>query len=231
MLLTLVLLPTLCGSVVLLLNGIALVYGTNYIPCSALVNFFILWLLISLPLCILGTLCGRHYKNFGNSASELPYRVNPIPRPIPSKKFTSIIPVVGLLSFGTIFIELSYIFASLWHYKFYHTYGFLLAAYVMLVVTVAMATTIVVYICLTEENYLWQWISLASGGSTGIYVFLYGIYYFINNTGQTGCLQIIYYFAYVILISLNLGIICGTISHFAASRFVRKIFYHLKVNG
>jgi len=234
MLLTAVLLPTICGGIVLYLNAIALTYGTvNYIPFFALVKLFLLWIFISLPLCILGTLLGRNAKKGGSS--EFPCRVNAIPRPIPDEvpsygKPMNLIPFAGLLSFGSIFIELYYVLTSLWNYKIYHVYEFLLGVYAILIIVVSMTTIIVVYFCLNSENYLWQWIGLASGGSTAGYVFLYGVYFFMFKTGMTGFLQTSYYFCYMTLISLNLGILCGTIGHFAASKFVRTIFKNVKVD-
>ena len=96
----------------------------------------------------------------------------------------NIIPFAGLLSFGSIFIELYYVLTSLWNYKVYHVYGFLLAVYIILAMVVSMTTIIVVYFCLNAENYLWQWTALASGGSTAGYVFLYGIYYFIQDSND-----------------------------------------------
>jgi len=236
MLLTALLLPTVCGGIILFLNGIALSYGTvNYIPFFALVKLFLLWIFISLPLCIVGTLVGRHSKKGGNTSSEFPCRVNAIPRPIPEDvasygKPMNLIPFAGLLSFGSIFIELYYVLTSLWNYKIYHVYEFLLGVYVILIIVVSMTTIIVVYFCLNAENYLWQWISLASGGSTAGYVFLYGVYFFMFKTEMSGFLQTTYYFSYMSLISLNLGILCGTIGHFAASKFVRTIFQNVKVD-
>ena len=35
----------------------------------------------------------------------------------------------GLLPFGSIFIEMYFIFTSFWHYKYYYMYGFMLLVY------------------------------------------------------------------------------------------------------
>lgn len=238
MMLTAVLLPTVCGSSVLFLNGIALSYGTvNYIPFFALVKLFLLWIFISAPLCIVGTLVGRHGKTDSGRqmGGDFPCRVNAIPRPIPESvpwygKPTNLIPFAGLLSFGSIFIELYYVLTSLWNYKIYHVYGFLLGVNAIMIIVVSMTTIIVVYFCLNAENYLWQWIALGSGGSTACYVFLYGVYFYMFKTDMHGFLQTVYYFTYMSLISMNLGTLCGTIGHAAASKFVRTIFQNVKVD-
>jgi len=238
MMLTAILLPTMIGISVIFLNAIALSYGTiNYIPFFALVKLFLLYIFISAPLCIVGTLVGRHGKADSGRAvnNNFPCRVNAIPRPIPESvpwygKPTNLIPFAGLLSFGSIFIELYYVLTSLWNYKIYHVYGFLLGVNAIMIVVVSMTTIIVVYFCLNAENYLWQWIAIGSGGSVGGYVFLYGVYFFMFKTDMHGFLQTVYYFSYMSLIALSLGTVCGTIAHASASKFVRTIFKNVKVD-
>lgn len=232
--LTVLLLPTLAVVISSFLNTVSLSYGTiNSIPFLAIVKLFFLWVFVSVPLCILGTLLGRHANK--GTTNTFPCRVNAIPRPIPEDvpwygKPSGLIPLAGLLSFGSIFIELYYVLTSLWNYKFYHVYGFLLGVYAILTIVVGMTSIIVVYFCLNAENYLWQWTAFGSGASTAGYVFLYGIYYFIFKTQMNGLLQISYYFGYMALIALNMGLLCGTLGHAAASRFVRAIFQNVKVD-
>jgi len=244
MFLTVVLFPTLVVAILSILNTIALVYGTiNYIPFFVIVKVFFVWVFVSVPLCVIGTLAGRHAKMGGTKkaahsildTAEFPCRVNAIARPIPDNvpwygKPLNLIPFAGLLSFGSIFIELYYVLTSLWNYKYYHVYGFLFGVYAILSIVVSMTTIIVIYFCLNSENYNWQWISIASGASTAGYVFLYGIYYFHFKTAMTGFLQTMFYFGYMSLIALSLGSLCGTIGHFSASRFVRTIFQNVKVD-
>lgn len=232
--LTVILLPTVTVAIYTVLNTISLVYGTiNSIPFSVIFKLFLLWVFVSIPLCVVGTLLGRH-TNTG-AVTSFPCRVNAIPRPIPDDvpwygKPSGLIPLAGLLSFGSIFIELYYVLTSLWNYKFYHVYGFLLGVYSILTIVVGMTSIIVVYFCLNAENYLWQWTAFASGASTSGYVFLYGIYYFLFKTQMNGFLQTSFYFGYMALIAINLGLLCGTLGHFSASRFVRAIFQNVKVD-
>lgn len=234
MALTVLLLPTITVAIFAFLNAASLAYGTiNSIPFLVIVKLFFLWTLVSIPLCIVGTLLGRHAHK--GTANAFPCRVNAIPRPIPDDvpwygKPSGLIPLAGLLSFGSIFIELYYILTSLWNYKFYHVYGFLLGVYGILTIVVGMTSIIVVYFCLNAENYLWQWTAFGSGASTAGYVFLYGIYYFIFKTQMHGLLQMSFYFGYMALIALNLGLLCGTMGHWAASRFVKAIFQNVKVD-
>merc|ERR1712085_141856 len=216
------------------LNFVSLMYGTiNSIPFSVILKLFFLYLFVSVPLCVVGTLLGRHSSK--GTATSFPCRVNAIPRPVPEDVPwygvpANLIPFAGLLSFGSIFIELYYILTSLWNYKFYHVYGFLLGVYAILCLVVCMTTIIVVYFCLNSENYLWQWTAFYSGGSTALYVFLYSVYYFVFKTSQHGLVQTAFYFGYMSLISLALGTLCGTLWHWSANLFVRKIFQNVKVD-
>jgi transmembrane 9 superfamily protein 3 len=234
--LTVLLLPTVTILISSFLNTISLMYGTiNSIPFMVMLKLFFLWVFVSIPLGVAGTLLGRHANKSTATATAFPCRVNAIPRPIPEDvpwygKPSGLIPLAGLLSFGSIFIELYYVLTSLWNYKFYHVYGFLLGVYAILTIVVGMTSIIVVYFCLNAENYLWQWTAFGSGASTAGYVFLYGIYYFLFKTQMHGFLQTCFYFGYMALIALNLGLLCGTLGHAAASRFVRAIFQNVKVD-
>lgn len=240
--LTVIMLPTVTVCILSVMNAVSLTYGTiNTIPFSVIVKLFLIWVCVSVPLTVIGTMLGRHAgmgaagRSKTTPLDHFPCRVNAIPRPIPDDvpwygKPSGLIPLAGLLSFGSIFIELYYVLTSLWNYKFYHVYGFLLGVYAILTIVVSMTSIIVVYFSLNAENYLWQWTAFGSGASTAAYVFLYGIYYFLFKTQMHGLLQTVYYFGYMALISLNLGILCGTIGHGAASRFVRAIFENVKVD-
>lgn len=232
--LTVVLLPSVTCLIFVVLNSVSLAYGTiNSIPFMVILKLFFLYVFVSVPLCVAGTLLGRHSS--AGTATSFPCRVNAIPRPIPYDvpwygKPSGLIPLAGLLSFGSIFIELYYVLTSLWNYKFYHVYGFLFGVYAILVIVVGMTSIIVVYFCLNAENYLWQWTAFGSGASTSVYVFLYGVYYYIFKLQMHGTLQFCFYFGYMALISVNLGLLCGTLGHAAADRFVRAIFQNVKVD-
>jgi transmembrane 9 superfamily protein 3 len=229
--LTVLLLPTIFVAIFSILNFVALIYGTiNYIPFLVVVKLFLLWIFTSIPLHIIGTLAGRR-----NSSGGFPCRINTIPRPIPDDvqwhgKPKNLIPFAGLLCIGSIFIELYYIMTSLWNYKFYHVYGFLLAVYIVLVIVVSLTTIIVVYFILNSENYHWQWTAFGSGSSISMYMLLYSLYYYCFKTEMTGFFQTIFYFGYMMLISLTIGVMCGTMAHFAASQFVLSIFRNVKLD-
>nr|CAB3491110.1 unnamed protein product [Digitaria exilis] len=125
------------------LNTIAIFYRSlAAIPFGTMVVIFVLWAFISFPLVLLGTVVGRNWSGAPNN----PCRVKTIPRPIPEKKWyltPSVISLMGgLLPFGSIFIEMYFVFTSFWNYKVYYVYGFMLLVFVILII-VTICVTIV----------------------------------------------------------------------------------------
>lgn len=198
MIATFALFPLLVCSILFGLNILSVYYDTlSVIPFGVIVKMIAIWLFVALPFSITGTIFGRNWIG----KNEIPCRVNSIPRPIPLPQWYAdpsfLIPVTGILPFGSIFIEMYYVFSAFWSYKFYYVYGFMLLVYVILA-TVTICTTIVAtYFVLNSENHHWQWVSYASAGSTSAYVFLYSIFYFLYKTQMTGLLQVSYYFGYM----------------------------------
>lgn len=238
LLFTVLLLPLTVVSIFSFLNMVSVYYDTiNTIPFMAIIKLFFLWIFVSVPLGVLGTLLGRHAnlsKGLTTKANSFPCRVNTIPRPIPDSPWYGqplyLVPLCGILPFGSIFIELYYVLTSLWNYKFYHVYGFMLGMYAILIIVVGMTSIISTYFCLNAENYHWQWNAFFSGASMSLYVFLYGVYYFVVKTQMHGFLQTSFYFGYMTLIALNLGVLCGTLGHWSSTKFVRTIFGNVKVD-
>lgn len=232
MVLTAVLLPAILFFTLFSLNLVALYYNTvNTIPAALMVSLFLLWAFVSLPLVIFGTLAGRRY----GGTMRTPCRVNAIPRPLPVKQsfFTQswvLILSGGILPFGSIFIEMYYIFTSFWNYKFYYVYGFMLLVYLILIAVTCCVSVMSTYLQLNAEDWRWPWTSFLSGFSTGFYVFMYSVYYFLFKTRMSGLLQTAFYFGYIGLFSVILGILTGTVSFLAARSFVFKIFASVKVD-
>nr|GEU77332.1 transmembrane 9 superfamily member 1 [Tanacetum cinerariifolium] len=135
MILTASLFPFLCFGIGFVLNTIAIFYGSlAAIPFGTMVVVFVIWAFISFPLALLGTVVGRNWSGAPNN----PCRVKTIPRPIPEKKWyltPSVVSIMGgLLPFGSIFIEMYFVFTSFWNYKVYYVYGFMLLVFLILII-------------------------------------------------------------------------------------------------
>lgn len=80
MLLSVILVPSVLFPVVFFINLLASYYNTvTTIPFMAMLKIALIWLFVSFPLGVAGSMFGRHW---GGKAS-FPCRVNSIPRPIP----------------------------------------------------------------------------------------------------------------------------------------------------
>ncbi|KAK9758162.1 hypothetical protein RND81_01G211600 [Saponaria officinalis] len=227
--LTASLFPFLCFGIGFMLNTIAIFYGSlAAIPFGTMVVVFIIWAFISFPLALLGTVVGRNW----NGAPNNPCRVKTIPRPIPEKKWyltpTVISLMGGLLPFGSIFIEMYFVFTSFWNYKVYYVYGFMLLVFLILIIVTVCVTIVGTYFLLNAENYHWQWTSFFSAASTAIYVYLYSIYYYHVKTKMSGFFQTSFYFGYTMMFCLGLGILCGAVGHLGSNLFVRRIYKNIK---
>jgi len=229
MLTTVLLLPCAASAVVLSLNCVAWYYDTsNHMHLGALLKIFAIWLFVSFPLVIGGTLFGRHW----GGKHDFPCRVNMIPRPIPAGPWYThpaiVIPLTGVLPFGSIFIEMYFIFTSFWNYKFYYVYEFMMLVFLILLIVSICTTIVATYFILNAENYHWQWISFLASGSTAGYVFLYSVYYYFFKTKMSGFLQSCFYFGYMGLFSLGFFVLCGTVGLAGSNAFVKRIYRNIK---
>jgi transmembrane 9 superfamily protein 3 len=134
----------------------------------------------------------------------------------------------GALPFGAIFVELFFVFNSLFLYRFYYLYGFMLLVFVILVLVTVCVTIVSTYFLLNAEEYRWQWFSFLSAASTALYVYLYSVYFFLVKTQMAGFLQTSYYFGTVGVLVQVVALLCGSVGYFGASTFVHAIYRRIK---
>jgi transmembrane 9 superfamily protein 3 len=221
--------PAFCFATALLLNFVGLLYGSlATVPFISVLSVLLMWALVALPLTVIGTILGRNWSGTPNN----PCRINAIPRLIPDKRWFARPPILialgGVLPFGSIFIEMYFVFTSFWNYKFYYVYGFMLLVFLILTVVTICVTIVVTYFLLNNEDYRWMWTSFAASSSTAGYVLLYSIYYFFMKTKMSGFFQTLFYFSYMLVFCLALGIMCGAIGFLGSSVFVRRIYRNIK---
>lgn len=228
MLLTATLFPVLCASISFVLNGIAVLYNSMAaMSFGTMLLILAIWLFVSFPLVVAGTIVGRRFTK----ENDHPCRVigtRPIPNnPFLAKPWTLAL-LAGLLPYGSIFIEMYFIFTSFWNYKFYYVYGFMFLVYCILVIVSICVSIVTTYFLLNHEDYRWHWTAFFSSGSTAIYVFLYSVYYFVVKTHMSGVLQTCFYFGYMAIFCLALFFLCGTIGYLGSSMFVYRIYQNIK---
>eukprot|EP00727_Mastigamoeba_balamuthi_P010836 m51a1_g6375 Transmembrane 9 superfamily member 3 (579) ;mRNA; f:137850-140246 len=225
-LLTAAVFPALTGSAVFVLNSVAAAFDSMAtIHFGSQVEVVSVWAFVVVPLTFVGTLAGRHFSATSASKSK---NVSQYPQPVPEHQWyegrTACIVLGGLLPFGAVFIEMFFVFAGLWHYKYYYVYGFLLLVYLVLLVVTACVNVIATYYLLNTEDYRWQWTAFWSGASTGAYSMLYALYYYNSRTMMSGALQSTFFFCTTGLMSLVLGLVCGAVGFVGAESFVRRIY-------
>lgn len=150
------LLPSIVCGTAFLINFIAIYYhASRAIPFGTMLMVAAICLFIILPLTLVGTIVGRNTRGFSN----LPCRVSQVPRPIPEKKWymepSVIIFLGGILPFGSISIEMYFIFTSFWTFKIYYVYGFMLLVFLIAIAVTVCVTIVCTYILLNAEDYRW----------------------------------------------------------------------------
>ncbi|KAL8202247.1 UNVERIFIED_CONTAM: Transmembrane 9 superfamily member 3 [Gekko kuhli] len=225
------LIPAMVCGTAFFINFIAIYYhASRAIPFGTMVAVCCICFFVILPLNLVGTILGRNLSGQPN----FPCRVNAVPRPIPEKKWfmepAVIVCLGGILPFGSIFIEMYFIFTSFWAYKIYYVYGFMMLVLVILCIVTVCVTIVCTYFLLNAEDYRWQWTSFLSAASTAIYVYMYSFYYYFFKTKMYGLFQTSFYFGYMAVFSTALGIMCGAIGYMGTSAFVRKIYTNVKID-
>lgn len=200
--------------------------SSTAIPFTSLVAILLLWLCIQVPLVYAGSYYG--FEKVG--AWEHPAKSTSIPRQIPVqewyiKPMQSVL-LAGLIPFAVIFIELLFVFQSMWQDKsgFYYMFGFLAVVSVILVITIAEVTVVTIYIQLCSENHQWWWQSFFVGGGSAVWVFVYCVYYYLFKLHISGFVSSMLFFAYSFMACCVYGLLTGTIGFLSAYAFVRRIY-------
>ncbi|CAL2042117.1 unnamed protein product [Caenorhabditis brenneri] len=205
-------------------------HASRAIPFTIMLAVSAICLFVILPLTLVGTVIGRNMAG----TADYPCRVNAVPRPIPDKKWFVqpwlITLAGGVLPFGSIFIEMYFIFTSFWAYKIYYVYGFMLLVTIILSIVTVCVTIVFSYFLLNAEDYRWRWTSFACGASTAFYVYMYSMYYFFFKTKMYGLFQTVFYFGYMGIFAAALGLMTGTIGYVGTAKFVRKIYQTVKID-
>lgn len=200
--------------------------SSTAIPFGTLIALLALWLLIQVPLVYVGSWYG--YIRVGTY--NHPVKPNSIPRQIPAQSWYNrgfqVALFSGLVPFAIIFIELMFVFQSLWQDKsgYYYLFGFLAIISVILVIAIIETTIIATYAQLCAENYRWWWQSFFVGGSSALWIFAYSTWYFFARLHVQGFVSGLLFFAYSGLACALYGLLTGTIGFLSAYAFVRRIY-------
>jgi len=228
---TAILFPAPLLIVFMVLNSIAIVYdSTAALPFGTIMIVFVVYVAATLPLTVLGAMIGKKHAG----VFESPCRTTKVQREIPTASplhrplFQFI--VAGFLPFSAIYIELHYLFASIWGHKVYTLFGLLILAFVLLVIVTSFITVGLIYFRLADEDHRWWWRSFQYGGAVGLFVYAYSIFYFFFRSSMSGPLQTSFFFGYMFIASYAFSLALGTVGFFSSLKFVRVIYAAIKLD-
>lgn len=224
---TALLFPGLAFAMVFVLNLFVWAQASSTaIPFGTLLALLVLWLCVQVPLVY----AGSYYGYVRARVWEHPTKTAAVARQIPvqpwyAKTLPSVL-LAGLIPFVVMFIELLYVFQSLWQDKsgYYYVFGFLAVVSVILIVTIAEVTVVTVYMQLCAENYNWWWQSFMVGGGSALWVFAYCVYYYMFKLHISGFVSSMLFFAYSFMACGVYGLLSGTVGFLSAYAFVRRIY-------
>ncbi|KAK9370185.1 hypothetical protein V1509DRAFT_637789 [Lipomyces kononenkoae] len=205
--------------------------SSSAIPFGTLVVLVAMWLLILVPLVVIGGWLG-----FKRPAIEPPTRIKQIARQIPptpwymNLKFAMFIG--GLIPFAAILIELLFILKSVWQDKtgYYYMYGFLGLTFCILIVMVVEISIVTTYFQLCAEDYNWWWRSFLVGTGSAFWIFCYSIWYYFTKLNLSGFVSGLLFFSYSLIGCVVYGLCTGTVSFLAAYEFVHRIYLAVKTD-
>jgi len=213
------------------LNTIAWAHGsTAALPFGTVMVLLTIYLLVAFPLTVIGGIAGRNTATPFDAPCKTKTEKRAIP-PVPWYRHWAISVVLsGFLPFSAIYIELHYIFSSMWGHKIYTLFGILGLALLMLIVVSAFITVAFTYFQLVIEDYRWWWQSFAAGGSTGLFVFLYEFYFYFHRSDMHGFMQTSFFFGYMTFMAYAFALALGALGFYASAFFVRYIYASIRID-
>ena len=199
---------------------------------STVLIAFLLWVCVSTPLVFVGS-----YFGYKQGTIEVPTKTNHMARFIPDSSNTNWfvkLPhsalLAGVLPFGSVCIELSFIMGALWMNQIYYIMGFIMVVCIILTISCSTVSMVFCYFQLCNEDHKWWWKSFYNCASIGFFLFLYSIWYLTAKLDIVGLWPFIVYIVYMGIISFACALYCGGVGVLSSFWFVRKIYGAVKVD-
>ncbi|KAF6261065.1 hypothetical protein COO60DRAFT_1700018 [Scenedesmus sp. NREL 46B-D3] len=212
-----------CGPLLAVFSG-----STQALPFGTICIIIVIWALVTFPLTVLGGIAGKNSKD----EFVAPCRTTKFPRGVPALPWYRGAPaqalMAGFLPFSAIYIELYYIFASIWGHKLYTIYSILFIVFIILVIVTAFITVALTYFQLAVEDHRWWWRSFLCGGSTAFFILGYCFFYYHYRSEMHGLMQTSFFFGYNAIVCFAFFLMLGSIGWRASLLFVRSIYKAIK---
>lgn len=188
-------------------------------------------LFVHFPFVVVGAAVGRNIT----TEFQPPCRTSKVPREVPAVTSWYRHPVAqlfmaGFLPFSAIYIELHYIFASIWGHQIYTLFGILFLAFIMLVTVTSFVTLALLYFQLAREDHRWWWTVFFNGGSIGLFIFGYSFFFYFHRSNMNGLLQLSFYFGYTAIAAYAFFMMLGFVGFSSAFAFVDYIYSVVKTD-
>jgi hypothetical protein len=224
--------PVPLAAVFSFVNSVAWNSGsTAALPATTIMLMLGIVAFVHFPLVVVGAIVGR------NMTEEYrpPCRTNKVAREVPEVSvwyrhpFAQLF-MAGFLPFSAIYIELHYIFASIWGHKIYTLFGILYIAFIMLTTVASFITVALLYFQLAREDHRWWWRVFCNGGATGLFIFGYSFFYYFHRSHMDGLLQLSFYFGYTGIVSYAFFMMLGFVGFFSSFIFIDYIYGNVKTD-
>lgn len=230
---TAVLVPSIIFFLFIIINSIlSFAQAATALSMWIVLNLLFLWLFVTIPLIVLGSLLGYHHHHQLNNI-EVVAETNAVPRIIPREQqswytqFPWSAILVGAMQFSVISSESFLLMHAIWLDQYYYQVHFVLMTFLMLSATTCLGSIMACYAHLRAEDYQWWWKSFVHGAMGGASVFLYGLWYASTSldllSPQQG-VSVLLYVLYMFIMSGILALICGSIGFASCFVFVRTIY-------
>lgn len=229
MILTPILVPGSLFGIFILLNFFLIyVNSSGAIPIGTMIAVIVIWFLFSIPLSVFGSISSTKREMIST-----PVRTNQIPRQIPEQPwYLRTIPIMlmsGIFPFGSIAVEMYFIYSSLWFNKIFYMFGFLFFCFILMLLTTSLISVLMIYYTLCSENFKWQWKSVFVGGGCAVYVFIHSLF-LTNGESLAGFTSLVLYIGYSFVVSLLVFLCCSSVGFISSFFFIRRIYSEIKID-
>ena len=169
-----------------------------------------------------------------NFYSHFPYESSKIPRKIPKMPWhlsdIFLIPFMGLICSIPLYSELFFVISAIWFGKIYYIFNFFTASIAAFLFLSSGYSFIIIYYRFENENYKWHWITLLGPSFSGVFVFIYEVFFFFSKCHISETIEIVKYFLISLWIAFMIGSAAGGISYLTSTFFVRHMFSTIKMD-
>ncbi len=224
---TAVTLPFVLGSIFVFSN-IILGYASaaTSVSIATMFDLFLVWGCISVPSVLTGAWIGNRME-----VIKVPTETNEIARVVPKEEAPGYlkygVPLLlgGFLPFITLSWELPRVMNALWHGTMYLDMDFLLVILTCSTVIASLSSVVLCYLQLFNEDHRWWWKSFANAGCTGLYLFLYSLWFALNRMELSGMLlPWVVYLTTMTMLSIAFGLFYGSVGFLSCLWFTRVIY-------